>query len=132
MKLGSMMDQAKEKASSAKESAKNPSGAITQITNDFNAALPVLRENGIKLEALEIEIGLVPKLIPHLDFSKEITEDDKNNMLESCKDNKVATLLIKAIYQANELKNKINVGSLKFAGVEIEATLTPSVKLKFA
>lgn len=83
------------------------------------------------MNEFEIGLGLMPKAVPHFEFSKDITDEEVEDILKQLEGNKVATLLVKSLVQANNLQKSIKVGNLKFAEVEIEATVPPSVTLKF-
>ena len=142
MAFGSMLDKAKgaadsakEAAGSVKEAAGNVGGGATDMINslisDINAALPILNDNGYKMNEFEVELGLVPSIKPHFLISEELTEEKQAEILAELKGNKIASLLVKSLAQAGKLQKSIKVGNLKFAEVEIEASIPPKVILKF-
>ncbi len=124
-------DSANSAVSVATEKAGNISGLISSMIDDINAALPVLSDNGYKMNEFEMELGLIPSFKPHFVISEELTEEKQVKILAALEGNKVATLLVKSLAQAAELQKTIKVGNLKFAEVEIEASLPPKVTLKF-
>ena len=135
MAFGSMLDKAKDTANSAKEAAGNVSGGATDMINslvaDINSALPILSEHGYKMNEFEIELGLVPSIKPHFLIAEELTDEKQEEILKEIGNNKIATLLVKSLAQAGKLQKSIKVGELKFAEVEIEASVPPKVTLKF-
>ena len=142
MAFGSMLDKAKDSAQSAADKAKdsakaaadsagNVSGVITSMVNDINAALPILNDNGYRMNEFEVELGLIPSFKPHFSVSEELTEEKQAEILETLKDNKIASLLVKSLAQAGKLQKTIKIGNLNFAEVEIEASVPPKVTLKF-
>ena len=134
-KANSAADSAKEVANSAKDAAGSVSGgasdAINSIIADINAALPILSENGYKMNEFEVELGLIPSFKPHFLISEELTDEKQAEILASLEGNKIAPLLVKSLVQAAKLQKSIKVGDLKFAEVEIEASIPPKVTLKF-
>jgi len=127
MAFGSMLDKAKDAAGSAGD----VTSIITGMVNDINEALPVLAEEGYTMNEFEVGLGLVPKMIPHFSITEELTEEKQAEMLSKLEGNKIASLLINSLAQASKLQNTIKIGKLKFAEVEIEASVPPSVTLKF-
>ncbi len=135
MAFGSMLDKAKGAADSAKEAAGNVSGGasdmINSIISDINEALPVLKKSGYEMNEFEVELGLIPSVKPHFLISDELTEEKQVEILAELEGNKMASLLVKSLAQAAKLQKNIKVANLKFAEVEIEASVPPKVTLKF-
>src|SRR4051812_41067254 len=59
-KAADFKDQAAERASDAMDAGIEKLGGLL---DDFNIALPVLREAGFSLKEVEVELGLPPKVI---------------------------------------------------------------------
>jgi len=122
----------KEKVENTKDSLGNLSKVVEEMINNLNEALPILKEYGFGLIELEIELGVPPKLVTHFDMSNEdFTEELRDKILDEMQNNKIASLIVKSLYNAYNLQKKIKIKDLKFAEIEIEASLPPSVKLKF-
>jgi hypothetical protein len=122
----------KEKVENTKDSLGNLSKVVEEMINNLNEALPILKEYGFGLIELEIELGIPPKLVTHFDMSNEdFTEELRDKILDEMQNNKIASLIVKSLYNAYNLQKKIKIKDLKFAEIEIEASLPPSVKLKF-
>ena len=69
MAFSNLIDKAKQAAADVKDKVGDPSDkvgdAILTVINDLNDTLPHLAKAGYTMNELEIEVGVLPKLIPH-------------------------------------------------------------------
>ena len=128
MAFGNMLNKAKDVASNTGD----VKSIINNMINDINSALPILVENGYKINELEVTLSLPPKMTLHFSMTEELTEEKETEILSKLESNKTASLLITSLAKASRLQNSIKVGNLKFAEVEVEASIPPSVTLKFS
>lgn len=138
MAFGSMLNKAKDVASKASDVTKDAIAAgdvvnkITELANNLNESLPILAEHGYVLNELEVEVGVIPKVVLNFNVpTEEITEEKKDEVLAELKNNKLATIVVNSLFQATKIQNYVKVGNLKFAEVEIEVSIPPIVKIKF-
>ena len=62
---------------------------------------------------------------------KEITEEEKNNLLAEAKDKRIVMIILKCLFKANEFYHSANIGSYKVDEVKITLGLTPGVDISF-
>lgn len=107
------------------------SDKVKNVINDFIEAAPLIERAGFRIRDLEVELSIIPKLIPH--FEKTIDVDDKTRLLiiEEVHDKRLIRLLLKALFKADNLQKSIKMGNLVFAGIEIEITAIPAVRLLY-
>lgn len=107
------------------------SDKVKNVINDFIEAAPLIERAGFRIRDLEIELSVIPKLIPH--FEKTIDVDDKARLLiiEEVHDKRLIRLLLKALFKADNFQKSIKMGNLEFAGIEIEITAIPAVRLRY-
>jgi hypothetical protein len=107
------------------------SDKVKNVINDFIEAAPLIERAGFRIRDLEIELSIIPKLIPH--FEKTIDVDDNTRLLiiEEVNDKRLIRLLLKALFKADNFQKSIKMGNLEFAGIEIEITAIPAVRLRY-
>ncbi|MFT5521717.1 MAG: hypothetical protein ACI9IA_002322 [Enterobacterales bacterium] len=107
------------------------SDKVKNVINDFIEAAPLIERAGFRIRDLEIELSVIPKLIPH--FEKTIDVDDKARLLiiEEVHDKRLIRLLLKALFKADNFQKSIKMGNLEFSGIEIEITAIPAVRLRY-
>ena len=107
------------------------SDKVKNVINDFIESAPLIERAGFRIRDLEVELSVIPKLIPH--FEKTIDVDDKTRLLiiEEVYDKRLIRLLLKALFKADNFQKSIKMGNLEFAGIEIEITAIPAIRLRY-
>ena len=104
---------------------------IKAVIDDFIEAAPLIEEAGFRIRDLEIELGVIPKLIPHFEKLTDTDESNRLAIVERVKDKKIILLLLKALFKADNFQKSLNMGNLEFAGIEIDITAIPAVRLVY-
>jgi len=106
-------------------------GKLSETLDDFNAALPVLREAGYTLSGVDIEVGIPPKVVARFVTSAEISAETVERLLVEHADRKLTLVLVKALYQAWQLHTKVKIVGLQPKGLSVEIGLIPNVSVHF-
>jgi hypothetical protein len=104
---------------------------VVEMLDDFNAALPIVREAGYTLSSVDVGIGLPPKVSASFVASAEVSPENVERVLAEHADKKFTMLLVRALYQAWLVQRKIAVAGLKPKGLSVEIGLIPVVTVKF-
>ena len=107
------------------------SSRVRGIINDFIEAAPLIESAGFRIKELEIELSVIPKLIPHFEKFSESDEAARLQILQQVKNKRLIGLLLKALFKADSFQKSLNMGSLEFASIEIEITAIPAVRLVY-
>jgi hypothetical protein len=127
-RAGDVKDQVAARATELKDAGMS---RVNETMGEFNDALPAVREAGYALTAVEIQIGLPPKVVAKFSTAAEIPDDKAEALLAQHADKKFTALLLKALFQASRFQSKIHVAGLKATGMDVEIGLTPHVTVKF-
>ena len=134
MAFGKLLDKAKQAAADVNDKVGDPSGkvgeAVLAVVKDLNDALPHLAKAGYTMNELEIEVGILPKLIPHFTVN-EISGENIEQSLKDLEENTVGYALFTALRKATDLQQKLIIDGMSFARIEIELGLTPVVRLSY-
>ena len=134
MAFGNLIDKAKQAAADVKDKVGDPSDkvgdAILAVINDLNDTLPHLAKAGYTMNELEIEVGVLPKLIPHFTVDKMPVENTEQSLTD-LEGNTVGYALFKALLKATDLQQKIVIDGMSFTRIEIELGLVPVVRLSY-
>jgi len=104
---------------------------VKSIINDFIAAAPIIEEAGFRISDLEIELSIIPKLIPHFEKLQSVDEEKKHEILKKVEHQKIIKMLIKALFKADHFQQNLKMGRLDFTGIEIEVTAIPAIRLLY-
>jgi hypothetical protein len=123
-RAGEVKDQVAQKANEVRDAG---TARVGEMLDEFNAALPVIREAGYGLVKVEIQLGLPPKFVATFGAPVDATEERTAALLEKHGENKIAVMVLKAL----EVQTRFKIAGLKPSGLEIELGLTPHVTVRF-
>jgi hypothetical protein len=128
-KAGDLKGQVAAKAGELKDASL---AKLAETLDDFNAALPVIREAGYTLSSVDIGVGIPPKVSATFLASHEVSAENVERLLVEHAEKRLTLVLVKALYQAWQLQTKIKIVGLQPRGLSVEIGLIPSVSVKFA
>ena len=134
MEFSDLIGIAKQTAADVKDKIGDPSktvnDAVSDVVSKLNEALPHLAASGYRMDGLEIEVGIPPKIIPHFAV-EEVFADTIEMSLVALEGNKVGYALLKSLLQAQGLQQKLDIEGMSFSRIEIEVGLIPAVRLLY-
>ena len=107
------------------------SNKVRAVIDDFIVSAPIIESAGFRIRDLEVELGIIPKLIPHFEKFKDTDDDHRQSIIEQVSDKRLLKLLLTALFKADNFQRSLNMGSMEFTGIEIEITAIPAVRLKY-
>jgi len=130
--LASKTDELREQAAAKVEEVRDAGLAkVMETLDDFNSALPVLREAGYSLKGITLSMGIPPSLIAEFSPSQEVSSATVERLLTEHADKKLTVVLIKALHNAWLMQTKITIGGLTPTGISVDVGLIPSVSVSF-
>lgn len=127
-KAGEMKDSALQVAADVKDAGLNKA---KETIDDFNAALPVIRQAGYTVSEVDIALGIPPKISCSVNAAPDLTAERVEAVLAEHADKKFTVVLVKALFQAWKLQNGIHIVGMKPRNMGIELGLIPAVTIKF-
>ena len=113
-RAGEMKDQAADKAAELRDAGL---AKVAAMLEEFNAALPAIKEAGYTLASVDIAIGLPPKISAGFDVSGEVSEERFEQLVAENADRKVTAMLMKSLHQAWQTQSRIAIAGLKPTGI---------------
>ena len=107
------------------------SNKVREIIDDFIEAAPLIEAAGFRIRDLEIELSVIPKLIPHFEKIADVDNATRNEIISKVDDKTIIRLLLKALFKADNFQSSLKMGNLKFSGIEIEITAIPAIRLLY-
>ena len=105
---------------------------VRESLEDFNAALPVLREAGYVLDSVNIKLGLPPQITATLSSGAGVSEDQLETLLGQYAERKLTTLIVKSVYRATRLQSMLEIQGMRPSGLSVDVGLIPNIVIKFA
>ena len=104
---------------------------VRGVVQDFNAITPLIERAGYEIIDLEVELGLIPKLIPHFKKIHNISAEDKAAILSELKDKRLMSMLVNALFKSDSFQSNLNLTNYEYTGIEVEIAALPAVRLKY-
>jgi hypothetical protein len=127
-KTGELREQAAVKVEEMKDAGM---AKLLETLDDFNSALPIVREAGYTLEGITLLMGIPPTLNADFSASEEASTVDVDLLLAQHADMKLTGVLIKMLHNAWLMQTKIRIAGLKATKFSVEVGLIPSVSVSF-
>jgi len=87
----------------------------------------VFKEAGYQLHAVKLEMGFNPKVVSVLRRESEISASKQERLLKQHADNKLLSTMLKSLFKAEALEDKVHLRRLTFHEVHIEVGVVPAV-----
>ena len=104
---------------------------MKEMVDELHDDLPIFERAGYKLDKLEVELGIAPKLIPHFKVEKLLCKEEQDAILKEVRPNRILHLLLSSLFKASYLKDIMQIGNLDFHALKIELAASPKVHLIF-
>lgn len=104
---------------------------VRGVVQDFNSITPLIERAGYEIVDLEIELGLIPKLIPHFKKIHNISDEDKEAILAELKEKRLMSMLVNALFKSDSFQSNLNLTNYEYTGIEVEIAALPAVRLKY-
>lgn len=115
-KLSSLKDDAREK--------------LLQYSKQLIELIPIIEECGYRTAGFKIGIGIPPDIIFQFEKFKEITEEERNKILEVHKDKELLGVIVKALVTADNFQTKLAPKNFKMNIIELMIGIPPSVTIE--
>lgn len=102
-----------------------------ETMNDANKLLALLQEAGYQIEEFEVEIKAIPKITISVKATAAASDSKLDAIIKTNKENDVIVMVLTALGQANELREKVNLNTIELKSAKIEIEGTPSVSLQW-
>ncbi len=104
---------------------------LKETVDEVHSFAPHLKEVGYRLDSLQVELSLSPRVILHLDREFEANDDQFGAVLAKHSQRKMMCLVVKALLQANQLQKRLGFEASRFQGLEVEVGIPPQVRMKY-
>src|ERR1043165_4296382 len=115
-KLNSLKDDAREK--------------LLQYSKELIELIPIIEQCGYRTAGFKIGIGIPPDIIFQFQNFKDISDEERNAILEQHKDKEVLALIVKALVSADSFQQKLHPEKFRMNIIEVMIGLPPSVTIE--
>jgi hypothetical protein len=104
---------------------------INESLDEFNAAIPAIKDLGFAVTDLKVGMGVPPEVSAKLTGTvASIKKEKVQKLIEANQGNKFLVTILKGLQTASDVQNKL--GDLGFKGVTADVNLLPpTIKVEF-
>jgi hypothetical protein len=107
------------------------SGVAQGLTTDVNELLPAIARAGYRVQGIDVDLALPPKLAVHCHLDTLVGPEDRQALLDSLDGHRIAGAAVRALFQVTDLHKNLVVGPLKPSDVILELGASPAVKVRY-
>ena len=119
--------------------AEDTNSPITQLTTDKLKAIvadltnagPLFAEAGFVMEQLEVEVGLLPKIVPQFVQTKKISTAQEAEIIQALKTRKLLQFVMQSLFKSSRMDALLENTDLNLYAIEIDISVPPSVRTIF-
>ncbi len=151
MALDDLLDKAKEAATSVGEKVAeitssimgdeqkeieeefkdNSGGKLKEVVEQIQNSLALITKSGYEFKGIGANIGISLAITLSFHYKKDITEEDRNALLEEAQDKKLIKLILKLLFKAGDFYKSIQLGDYQLDVVNISLGLSPGMSVSF-
>lgn len=102
---------------------------FTKALREINESTEVFRKAGYHLAGLDMELGLVQRLIVHLEKVADVDERVLRGLLSASTGRQTMASVLASLIKAESLADKMNLTELSYRGLMIYVGPTPAIRL---
>ncbi len=104
---------------------------LKRTAQEFNNALPYIERAGYEVTAIEVGLGISPRIISELKLCRTIDDAEKQALLEEVRGETLKHTILSALFSASSVRDKLKFNRFHFAALELEVSVLPVVSLRF-
>ncbi len=98
---------------------------------DVFTVLPLIEKAGFRTNRLIVGVSIPPSVEIHFSRYQELTDLEMNALKEEHADEKMFSLILKALLLANDFQSKLSSETLVFSETCIEISIPPKISIKY-
>jgi len=106
------------------------SKAQTILQNIENSTAQIKRA-GYEIKGMGVSLGFPPAVTLSFHYMKEVTDEERAQLLEDVKENKMLKIVIACLFKAGDFYKKVKFGDYALDGVNISLGLSMGVSMTF-
>lgn len=121
-------DEQNEIAEDFKDASSNK---VKEVLDSVHESMALIVSSGYEFKGIGVALGLSPSISLSFHYVKEITEDDRNSILEKAADKKMIKMILKLLFKAGDFYKAIKLGDYTLDAVNLSLGLSPGMNVTF-
>ncbi|MDP4115914.1 MAG: hypothetical protein Q8903_07260 [Bacteroidota bacterium] len=120
-----------EQSSIIQEFKDGGTSKVKSVLENINNSGLLFLKSGYELQTVSVNLGIPPVIVASFHYNNKITDEERTQLLEDIKDQKIIQLIIKCLLKAEDFYDLVSLGNYGLGGVNITLGLTPGITINF-
>jgi hypothetical protein len=121
-------DEQNEIAENFKDASNNK---VKEVLDSINESMALITSSGYEFKGIGVALGLSPSISLSFHYLRDISDDDRNSILEQAEDKKMIKMIIKLLFKAGDYYKAIKLGDYALDAVNMSLGLSPGMSVTF-
>ncbi len=104
---------------------------VKSVLDNMNNSTAVFLKSGYELQNVIVRLGLPPEISASFHYNNKISDEEREQVMESLKDQKIIQLIVSCLLKAGDFYDLVHMGDYKLGAVNITLGLTPGISIQF-
>jgi len=121
-------DEQNEIAEDFKDASTNK---VKEVLDSVHESMALIVSSGYEFKGIGVALGLSPSISLSFHYVKDITEEDRNSILEQAAEKKMIKMILKLLFKAGDFYKAIKLGDYTLDAVNLSLGLSPGMNVTF-
>ena len=103
---------------------------LENYSRDLIQLSPIIEQCGYRTTGISIGIGLPPDITFHFENFKDISDEERQTILDAHKDKEILGLIVRALVTADNFQRKLSPETFRLNEIEVAVGIPPSVTVQ--
>ena len=104
---------------------------VKEVLDSVHESMALIISSGYEFKGIGVALGLSPSISLSFHYVRDITEDDRNSILEQAADKKMIKMILKLLFKAGDFYKAIKLGDYVLDAVNMSLGLSPGMSVTF-
>ena len=105
---------------------------IKDTISTFSEYASLFKEAGYEIGSINANVSLPPEISVTFKYLDSAPVDKREGLIQKAKENKVAVIILKSLFQASDFSESIKLGSYKLKTINVKLGLIPGISISFS
>jgi hypothetical protein len=104
---------------------------VKEVLDSIHESMGLIVSAGYEFKGIGVALGLSPSISLSFHYVKDISEDDRNSILDQAADKKMVRMILKLLFKAGDFYKAIKLGDYVLDAVNMSLGLSPGMSVTF-
>lgn len=107
------------------------SNKVKEVLDSVHESMALIVASGYEFKGIGVALGLSPSISLSFHYVKEISDEDRNSILEQAAEKKMIKMILKLLFKAGDFYKAIKLGDYVLDAVNMSLGISPGMSVTF-